>query len=91
MTLQMAGWIAVGFEAVLLLCWLYNIYGPNTGTDPAGAGIAGFFTLLLAGYLLVSILLMLKNTKTAIIVVLVMGTIPLLLTIYGLWRYFSNR
>lgn len=91
MTLQLAGWIAVGLEIVLLLCWLYNVYGPNSGVDPAGEGIAQLFLIALSAYLLVSIVLMLRNTKTGTIVVLVMAGIPLILTVYGLWRYYSNR
>lgn len=91
MTLQTAGWIGVGFEVILLFCWLYNIYGPNTGTDPAGAGIGQLFTLLLLGYLAISVWLMFRNTKTAIIIVLVMAALPLAVTVYGLWRYYSNR
>jgi len=89
MTIYKTGWIAIAIEIIILLIWLYNVYGSKNGTDAAGKGLAMVYILALAAYTLIGIILMLINNKYCTIAVIVMAAVPLLVVLYGLFRYLS--
>ncbi|MBC7850692.1 MAG: hypothetical protein H7Y31_13205 [Chitinophagaceae bacterium] len=90
-SLSMAGWIAIGLEIVLFLIWVYNVFGPGNGTDPAGRGMAQLFLIGLVTYILAGILLLRLESLWTSISVLVMSAIPLTLVIVGLVKYYGSR
>jgi hypothetical protein len=90
-TLYKLGWLAVILELVLLLVWLYSVYGPGKGTDAAGKGLAMIYLLALSGYILISMMLMLFNNRYCTITVLILTLVPLSLVIIGLLRHFITR
>lgn len=90
MALTQLGWTFIGLEILLLLIWSYQVWFTNQN-DPAGKGLAIPFILALAGYILVGIVLMLIRTKGCTIAAIVMGALPLVVVVYGLWNYWKNR
>ncbi|MES1225334.1 MAG: hypothetical protein ABUT20_58175 [Bacteroidota bacterium] len=89
MTLYKTGWLAIAIEVVLLLIWINSVYFSKNGTDDAGKGLALVYLLALSAYILTGIILMLVNNRYCTIAVLCMAAIPLLVVIYGLFRYYS--
>lgn len=89
-TINTAGWICIALEAALLLVWVYHIFGPRSGMDPAGKGMAQLFLLGLVAYIAAGIVLMLVDDIRCTIAVLLMGAIPLTLIVIGLVKYRSS-
>lgn len=89
-TIETAGWICIALELILLLIWVYSIFGPRNGTDPAGKGMAQVFLLGLVTYIAAGVILMLIKDIRCTIAVLLMAAIPFTLVIIGLVKYYSS-
>jgi len=85
-----AGWIAIGFEIVLLLVWVYSIFGPRSTTDAAGRGLAQVYIMGLLAYIGAGVMLMLVRDIRCTVAVLVMAAVPFTLVIIGLVKYASS-
>ena len=90
MSLDKTGWLVIAIEVIVLLIWLYDVYGSRNGTDAAGKGLAMVYILALSAYIVIGMILLLINNKYCTIAVICMAAIPLLLVIYGLIRYYLN-
>jgi hypothetical protein len=89
-TIHTAGWLAIVLEVVLLLIWVYSVFGPGNGTDPAGRGMAQVFLLGLLAYIAAGVVLMLVKDVRCTVAVLVMAAVPLTLVVIGLVKYYSS-
>lgn len=88
--MELAGWIAIALEIILLLIWINSIFFTRNGTDAAGRGIAMVFVLLLSAYIGGGVLLMLTHRAWAIVTVLIMAAIPLTIVIIGLVKHYGS-
>ena len=88
--LASAGWIAIAIEVVILLFWVYSVFGPRSGADAAGKGLEEVFIIGLLAYIGALVILMLVRDIRCTVAVLVMAAVPLTLVIIGLVKYSSS-
>ncbi len=91
MTLQHLAWTAIALETLVFLAWLYKIWFPGSGEDAAGHGLGLAYTLGLGVYLLLGSSLLLIRADWAYVLATVLALLPVLVTIYGLIRWWKNR
>ncbi len=91
MILFIAGKIVIGIQIILLLVWVYSLFGSPNGTDPAGQGTA--FTLLIgfASYIAVGVFLLLTKRTWPMISVLIMAAIPITIVVSMWIKEWQNR
>ena len=82
---------ALRIALLLFFAWLYNLYGPGNGTDPAGRGIGLCFTLALGGYILAGAGLMFLPVGWGVVTVIVMAALPLAIVVIGLIKWLTPR
>jgi hypothetical protein len=91
MSLSDIAWTLIALEILLFFAWLYNLYGPGNGTDPAGRGIGLCFTLALGGYILAGAGLMFLPVGWGVVTVIVMAALPLAIVVIGLIKWLTPR
>ena len=91
MTLQQLAWTTISLEILVFLVWLYKIWFPDSGEDAAGRGLGVAYTLALGVYILLGGGLLLFRADWAYIVASILALLPVLLTIYGVFRWVKNR
>ncbi|WP_428661048.1 hypothetical protein [Runella sp.] len=93
MTFEQITRTLISAEILVFLCWLYKIWFPDSGADPAGKGLGVVYTLALGIYILVNIGFMFIHTGWSMSIAAVLALMPVLITIYGviLWLKTRNR
>lgn len=91
MTILPLAWGLVTIDLLILMLWLRDAFFRGGSTDAAGKGMAQVFSLALAAYLGICISLLLIGGKGFRISGLAMAAMPLILALYGGWRWLKNR
>jgi hypothetical protein len=91
MTLETITRTLVALEIVVLLIWLFQIWFPGSGADPAGKGLGVVYTLGLGIYVVIGLGFMLIHAPWSMAVVAVLALLPIGVTIYGLIRWIKYR
>jgi hypothetical protein len=91
MTLETITRTLVALEIVVLLIWLFQIWFPGKGADPAGKGLGAVYTLGLTVYVVIGLGFLLIYTPWSMVIAAVMAVLPIGVTIYGLIRWIKNR
>ena len=81
----------IAADTLILLSWLYLIWFPGSGADPAGKGLGVVYTLGLAIYILIGLGFMYVHTVWALSIAAVMASVPIIITVYGVWLWLKTR
>ena len=86
MTLETIARTIVALEIVVLLIWLFQIWFPSSGADPAGKGLGAVYTLGLTVYVIIGLGFMLIHTPWSMVIAAITALLPIGVTVYGLIR-----
>ena len=89
-TLLQAGYIALGLEILLLLVGIIMEMN-NSGSDPAGRGMAQGFMVLFMIYIGVHFLMLWSGNWYCAMAVIGMAALPFLAIFYGVIRYLVGK
>jgi len=89
-TLFQAGYTAIGLEILLLLFGILMEMN-NSGSDPAGRGMAQGFMVVFMIYIGVHVLLLLSGNRYCAMAVIGMAALPFLVLIFGVTRYLIGK
>ena len=89
-TLLQAGWVAIGLEILLLLFGILMEMN-NSGSDPAGRGMAQGFMVVFIIYIGVHILLLLSGNHYCTMAVIGMAALPFLVLVFGVTKYLFSK